>query len=57
MNYCESLRSLIHSNRVNLNQAALRAVLKRDNNVISAQATQSLVRFVCVHSSFYRRFQ
>ena len=46
----ESLRSLAHSNCVNFNQAALRAVLKPEN-MSSAQTKQISVRFVCVHAS------
>ena len=49
---CEYLRSLAHSNCVNffrVNQAALRAVLKLENMLSSAQTmTQIPVRFVCV---------
>ena len=48
---CESLRSLAHSNCVNFNQAALRAVLKSENMSSSAQAKQISVRFVCVYAS------
>ena len=57
---CVSLRSLGYSNCVNLNQAALRAVLKPEN-ISNSQAKQIPVRFVCVcvrfkYASFYRRF-
>ena len=46
---CESLRA--HSNCVDFNQAALRAVLKPENMSSSTQATQIPVRFVCVYAS------
>ena len=48
----ESVRSLAHSNCVNVHQAALRAVLKPENMSSSAQlatrAQLASVRFVCV---------
>ena len=45
---CESARSLAHSNCVNFNQAALRAVFKLENIPSSSQATQIPV---CVYTS------
>ena len=57
---CESLRA--HSNCVDFNQAALRAVLKPKNVSSSSHASNTNIRTLrlCVlfkYASFYRRFQ
>ena len=51
----QNFKTIDHSHCVN--QAALRAVLKPGDMSSSPQATQILVRFVCVYASFYRHFQ
>ena len=43
---CESLRTLAHSNCVNVNKAALRVVLKTENIILIKRTSNTKIRFL-----------